>query len=63
MQKFERPHHQRISKVLQALNGPLLKEHECYFAGGTAIALRAIIKSNYLKQLPQPSYFLDQSVI
>ena len=40
MQKFERPHHQRISKVLQALNGPLLKEHECYFAGGTAIALR-----------------------
>jgi hypothetical protein len=40
MQKFERPHHQQISKVLQALNGPLLKEHECYFAGGTAIALR-----------------------
>lgn len=40
MQKFERPHHRRISKVLQALNGPLLREHECYFGGGTAMALR-----------------------
>ena len=40
MQNFKRPHHQKISKVLQVLNGALLKEHECYFAGGTAIALR-----------------------
>jgi hypothetical protein len=40
MQNFKRPHHQKIAKVLQALNGPLLKEHECYFAGGTAMALR-----------------------
>ncbi len=63
MQKLGRPHHQRIAKVLQALNRPPLKEHECYFAGGTAIALRAIITSNYLKQLPQPSCFLDLSAI
>lgn len=40
MQQFERPHHQRIEQVLQSLNGPFLKEHECYFGGGTAIALR-----------------------
>ena len=40
MQNFKRPHHQKIAQVLQALNGPLLKDHECYFAGGTAIALR-----------------------
>lgn len=40
MQNFKRPHHQKIAQVLQALNGPLLKDHECYFAGGTAMALR-----------------------
>lgn len=38
--KFKRPHHQRIADVLQALNGPLLREHNCLFAGGTAITLR-----------------------
>jgi len=37
---FERPHHQRIALVLQALDGPLLREHCCWFGGGTAIALR-----------------------
>lgn len=37
---FERLHHQRIAKVLSALNGILLKEHDCLFGGGTAIALR-----------------------
>lgn len=37
---FERPLHQRIAKVLGALNGALLKEHRCLFGGGTAIALR-----------------------
>jgi len=37
---FERPHHQRIAYVLRALNGPLLRENHCLFAGGTAIALR-----------------------
>ena len=37
---FERPHHQRIARVLNALNGPLLRERECLFGGGTAIALR-----------------------
>lgn len=37
---FERPHHQRIAKVLEALNAPLLREHHCLFGGGTAIALR-----------------------
>ena len=37
---FERPHHQRIARVLGALNGPLLREHSCLFGGGTSIALR-----------------------
>jgi len=37
---FERLHHQRIAYVLRALNGPLLRENNCLFAGGTAIALR-----------------------
>lgn len=37
---FERPHHQRIAQVLRALNAPLLRENQCLFGGGTAIALR-----------------------
>ena len=37
---FSRSHHQRIAKVLESLNGDLLKAHNCLFAGGTAIALR-----------------------
>lgn len=37
---FERPLHQRIAAVLNALNGVLLKEHGCLFGGGTVIALR-----------------------
>ena len=37
---FQRPHHQRIARVLSALNGPLLRENNCLFGGGTAIALR-----------------------
>ncbi|MDD2558774.1 MAG: nucleotidyl transferase AbiEii/AbiGii toxin family protein, partial [Desulfuromonas sp.] len=37
---FERPHHQRIAQVLLTLNGSLLREHNCLFGGGTAIALR-----------------------
>ena len=37
---FQRPHHQRIARVLGALNGPLLRENNCLFGGGTAIALR-----------------------
>lgn len=37
---FERPHHQRIARLLKALNGPLLRERDCLFGGGTAIALR-----------------------
>ena len=37
---FSRPHHQRIAKVLESLDGDLLKQHNCLFAGGTAIALR-----------------------
>ena len=36
---FQRPHHQRIARVLSALNGPLLRENNCLFGGGTAIAL------------------------
>lgn len=37
---FERPHHQRIARVLESLDGALLREHGCWFGGGTAIALR-----------------------
>jgi hypothetical protein len=37
---FSRPHHQRIAAVLEALDSGLLKELNCLFAGGTAIALR-----------------------
>lgn len=40
MERFERPHHQQIAYALRALNGPLLKENNCLFAGGTVIALR-----------------------
>ena len=36
---FNRPHHQRIAKVLESLDTDLLKQHNCLFAGGTAIAL------------------------
>lgn len=37
---FERPHHQRIERVLQSLDADKLRAHACYFGGGTAIALR-----------------------
>lgn len=37
---FERAHHQRIARILQALDGGKLRSHACYFGGGTAIALR-----------------------
>lgn len=36
---FLRPHHQRIHEVLLALDAPMLREHQCYFGGGTAIVL------------------------
>ena len=38
---FERAHHQRIARVLVALDGQLLREAHCLFGGGgSAIALR-----------------------
>ncbi|MDM0067241.1 nucleotidyl transferase AbiEii/AbiGii toxin family protein [Variovorax sp. J31P207] len=37
---FERPHHRRIGRVLQTLDGSLLRQRGCLFGGGTAIALR-----------------------
>lgn len=37
---FERPHHQRVAHVLSVLNGPLLRENNCLFGGGTVITLR-----------------------
>ena len=37
---FERMHHQRIARVLESLNAPLLAANGCLFGGGTAIALR-----------------------
>ncbi len=36
---FNRPHHQRIAKLLRAFNSDLLQEAQCYFGGGTAIVL------------------------
>jgi Nucleotidyl transferase AbiEii toxin, Type IV TA system len=36
---FDRPFHQRIARVLEALDAPLLLKHRCLFGGGTAIAL------------------------
>jgi len=37
---FERPHHRRIARVLSALDADLLREANCLFGGGTAMALR-----------------------
>lgn len=37
---FKRPHHQWIAHILSVLNGPLLRENNCLFGGGTVIALR-----------------------
>ena len=37
---FKRLHHQFIAQVLHALDGPLLRESQCLFGGGTAMALR-----------------------
>ena len=36
---FKREHHQKIFEVLQRLDAQVLKNHACYFGGGTAIAL------------------------
>ena len=36
---FERVHHQRIATVLQALDAEQLLAHDCFFGGGTALAL------------------------
>ena len=36
---FTHPNQQRIAKVLESLDADLLKQHNCLFAGGTAIAL------------------------
>lgn len=37
---YDRPHHQRIAHVLESLDGGLLRDHACWFGGGTAISLR-----------------------
>lgn len=36
---LERAHHQRIARVLQSLDADLLRDRQCWFGGGTAIAL------------------------
>ena len=38
--QLERPHHQRIAHVLNALDGAALRQYGCLFGGGTCIALR-----------------------
>ena len=37
---FKRPHHQCIEKLLNSFNVELLIQTQCYFGGGTAIALQ-----------------------
>lgn len=37
---FERPHHRDVALVLQALDASALSQRQCYFGGGTAMALR-----------------------
>lgn len=37
---FKRPHHQRIGRILAALDADLLRRFGCLFGGGTCIALR-----------------------
>lgn len=41
---FRRPHHQKIAIILESLDSDLLQSCECYFGGGTAIAL---VKGEY----------------
>lgn len=36
---FERPHHQRIAKLLDCFDSALLHQAQCFFGGGTAIVL------------------------
>jgi hypothetical protein len=36
---FDRPHHQRIAKLLASLNADFLAQSNCFFGGGTAIVL------------------------
>jgi hypothetical protein len=36
---FDRAHHQRIAKVLHAFDSGALSQTQCYFGGGTAIAM------------------------
>ncbi len=37
---FEREHHRRVARVLEALDAQRLHGHQCLFGGGTAMALR-----------------------
>lgn len=37
---FERPRHQLIEILLRSLDAATLRQHQCWFGGGTAIALR-----------------------
>ncbi len=36
---FERPHHQRIHRILLSMKGDFLARAGCYFGGGTAVVL------------------------
>jgi hypothetical protein len=40
LELFNRLHHRQIAHVLGSLDGSILREHNCLFGGGTAIALR-----------------------
>lgn len=39
MPRYNRPHHEVVNKLLNALNCELLSETKCYFGGGTRIVL------------------------
>lgn len=64
---FERPHHQRIAKILLAFNRDLLQQADCHFGGGTAIVLalneyRESVDIDFLCASPEGYRFLRNTV-
>jgi len=64
---FNRPHHQRIYKLLQSLDSQLFSKAECYFAGGTAIVLlldeyRESVDADFLCSSPDGYRLLRNAV-
>jgi hypothetical protein len=45
---FNRPHHQRIAKVLESLDADLLKQHNCLFVGAQQLPCDRVSTVNRL---------------